>query len=217
MKRSPNSRITMSSSAPAKPNRLRKWLDAFLHREPRPMLIGEAKRIVVGAGRTTFPGWFATDRATLDLLEREDFTRHWAPGTRTVFLAEHVWEHLSEEQGKAAAANCFEFLRPGGRLRIAVPDGLNPDPEYREHVRPGGTGPGANDHKILYTAPMLKGSLESAGFVCTLLEYWDEAGEFHATDWNPNEGKIARSIRFDPRNQDRTTRYTSLIVDAIKP
>ena len=50
MKRSPNSRITMSSSAPAKPNRLRKWLDAFLHREPRPLLIGEAKRIVRNNG-----------------------------------------------------------------------------------------------------------------------------------------------------------------------
>ena len=207
----------MSSSAPAKPNRLRKWLDAFLHREPRPLLIGEAKRIVVGAGRTAFPGWFATDRATLDLLEREDFTRHWAPGTRTAFLAEHVWEHLSEEQGKQAAANCFEFLRHGGRLRIAVPDGLNPDPEYREYVRPGGTGPGADDHEVLYTAPILQASLESVGFVCTLLEYWDEAGKFHATDWNPNEGKIARSIRFDPRNQDGSPHYTSLIVDAIKP
>ena len=206
----------MSSSAPAETNRLRKWLDAFFHREPRPLLIGEAKRIVVGAGRTEFPGWFATDRATLDLLEREDFTRHWAPGTRTAFLAEHVWEHLSGEQGKAAAANCFEFLRPGGRLRLAVPDGLNPDPAYREYVRPGGTGPGADDHQVLYTAASLRALLESVGFTCTLLEYWDEAGKFHATDWDAAEGKIMRSRRFDPRNQDGKLGYTSLIVDAIK-
>ena len=207
----------MSSSVPAKSNRLRKWLDVFLHREPRPLLIGEAKRIVVGAGRTSFPGWLATDRATLDLLERDDFTRHWAPGTRTAFLAEHVWEHLSGEQGKQAAANCFEFLRPGGRLRIAVPDGWNPDPAYREHVRPGGSGPGADDHKILYTAATLTALLEGAGFRCALLEYWDEAGRFHATDWDARQGHILRSRRFDPRNQDGTLRYTSLIVDAIKP
>ena len=174
-------------------------------------------RPVVGAGRTSFPGWFATDRATLDLLEREDFTRHWAPGTRTAFLAEHVWEHLSEEQGKQAAANCFEFLRHGGRLRIAVPDGLNPDPEYREHVSPGGSGPGADDHKMLYTAATLKALLAGVGFTCALLEYWDEAGHFHATEWDANQGHIMRSRRFDPRNQDGSLRYTSLIVDAIKP
>ena len=187
-----------------------------LYRGPHVPLIGEAKRIVVGAGHTSFTGWFATDRSTLDLLERDDFTRHWAPGTRTAFLAEHVWEHFSEEQGKQSAANCFEFLRHGGRLRIAVPDGLNPEPAYREHVRPGGTGPGADDHKMLYTAATLRALLESVGFTCVLLEYWDEAGKFHATDWNPNEGHITRSRRFDPRNQDGKLRYTSLIVDAIK-
>ena len=207
----------MSSSVPAKSNRLRKWLDVFLHREPRLLLIGEAKRIVVGAGRTSFPGWLATDRATLDLLERDDFTRHWAPGTRTAFLAEHVWEHLSEEQGKQAAVNCLEFLRPGGRLRIAVPDGWNPDPEYREYVRPGGSGPGADDHKVFYTAASLTALLEGAGFTCTLLEYWDEAGVFQSSDWDAKQGHITRSRRFDPRNQDGTLRYTSLIIDAVKP
>ena len=174
-------------------------------------------RIVVGAGHTSYPGWLPTNRATLDLLRREDFARHWQPGTRAVFLAEHVFEHLSEDDGRRAAAQCFEFLRAGGRLRIAVPDGLNPDPAYREAVRPGGSGPGADDHKMLYTAASLQASLESAGFRCELLEYWDERGDFHAGDWSPDDGKIVRSRRFDPRNADGALRYTSLIADGIKP
>ena len=204
----------MSSSAPVESSRLQKWLGSLFRRAPN---IGAAKRIVVGAARTVYPGWISTDRATLDLLKREDFVRHWALDSREAFLAEHVWEHLTAEQGRQAAANCFQFLQPGGRLRIAVPDGLNPDPEYREHVRPGGSGPGANDHKMLYTAATLKALLESAGFTCTLLEYWDEAGHFHATEWDANQGHIMRSRRFDPRNQGGTLRYTSLIIDAVKP
>jgi predicted SAM-dependent methyltransferase len=214
MKRWPISRITMSSSAPAESSRLQKWLGSLFRRTPR---INDAKRIVVGAARTAYPGWISTNRATLDLLKREDFARHWVPGSREIFLAEHVWEHLTEEQGRAAAAHCFEFLRPGGRLRIAVPDGLNPDPEYREYVRPGGSGPGADDHKILYTAATLKALLEGAGFTCTLLEYWDEAGLFQAIEWDAKQGHIMRSRRFDPRNQGGSLRYTSLIIDAIKP
>lgn len=183
----------------------------------RPVRLADAKRIVIGAGHTDYAGWAATDRETLDLLKREDFARNWAAGTRETFLAEHVWEHLSGEQGLLAAKHCFEFLQSGGRLRIAVPDGQNPDPQYREHVRPGGTGPGADDHQMLYTAASLKALLESAGFVCTVLESWDGAGNFHSTDWDSRHGHIMRSRRFDPRNQDGKLGYTSLIIDAIKP
>lgn len=43
-------------------------------------------------------------------------------GLVDAFLAEHVWEHLSLEDAHRAARNCHEFLRPGGRLRLAVPD-----------------------------------------------------------------------------------------------
>jgi len=56
------------------------------------------------------------------------------------------------------------YLKPGGVLRLAVPDGLNPSAEYIEHVRPGVRGPGASDHKILYTFKVMKERLERAGF-----------------------------------------------------
>lgn len=38
------------------------------------------------------------------------------------FFAEHVWEHLSLQDAHRAARNCYRHLRPGGRLRLAVPD-----------------------------------------------------------------------------------------------
>ena len=176
-----------------------------------------AKKIVLGAGGTNFDGWYATDRETLDVLKREDFLSHWKPSSRAIFLAEHVWEHITPADAAIAARNAFEFLRPGGRFRLAVPDGLHPDPAYIEYVRPGGTGAGADDHKILYTYRTMTESLEQAGFKVVLLEYWDERGKFHFSEWSKKAGFIERSKRYDPRNQDGSLSYTSLIVDAIKP
>jgi len=97
-----------------------------------------------------------------------------------------------------------------------VPDALHPDPQYREQTRPGGSGPGATDHKVHYTHESLSALLHSAGFKVELLEYFDAAGNFHATEWAPADGMIHRSRRFDERNRGGTLRYTSLIVDAHK-
>jgi len=177
----------------------------------------DALRIVLGAGGTRYPGWHSTDRDTLDLLVREDFAGRWTPGTREAFLAEHVWEHLPVAVARQAAVHCQEFLRPGGWLRIAVPDALNPDPAYREYARPGGSGAGADDHQAFYSHRSLSALLESAGFQVRALEYWDEAGTFHAEDWRSEDGHVVRSRRFDPRNQNGRLGYTSLIVDGIKP
>ena len=131
-------------------------------------------------------------------------------------LAEHVWEHLTIDQGLEAAQRCFEYLKPGGYLRVAVPDGFHPDELYRHRVRPGGSGAGADDHRVLYNHITLADIFEKAGFRVDLLEYFDSEGKFHFVDWNPEDGKINRSWRFDRRNEDGATNYTSIILDAYK-
>jgi predicted SAM-dependent methyltransferase len=173
-------------------------------------------RLVVGAGGVSDPGWVATDIEDLNLVLESDWLQLFRPDSIETILAEHVWEHLTEADGLAAAQLCFRFLKPGGRLRIAIPDGCHPDPNYIEHVRVGGTGPGADDHKVLHTHRTLATMMERAGFQAEILEHWDEQGVFHATDWDPSIGMIRRSKRFDQRNADGTLRYTSLIVDGIK-
>ena len=175
-----------------------------------------ARKVTIGSAGISSPGWLATDQDTLDIVDRESFLRYWKPNSLEAFVAEHVWEHLTEKEAMQASANCYEFLRLGGRLRIAVPDGFHPDPVYIECVRPGGTGPGADDHKVLYNYQSLKEQLEKAGFIVSLLEYWDEDGNFHFKEWSSEDGHIRRSKRYDPRNQDGSLTYTSLIVDAIK-
>ena len=176
-----------------------------------------AKKIVIGSANIGLYGWVKTDKESLNVIIKDDFLRYWKPNSRIAFLAEHVWEHLTEEEANQANMNCFEFLRPGGRLRIAVPDGFHINPDYIAQVRPGGIGSGADDHKILYNYQLIAETLEKVGFKIELLEYWDENGEFHFRDWHPKDGKINRSKRYDLRNQDGSLTYTSLIVDAIKP
>jgi predicted SAM-dependent methyltransferase len=186
-------------------------------RAPDRETITAARRIALGSAYIETPGWLATDRDVLDITQRESFARYWAPGTVEAFVAEHVWEHLPPDAATLAVGCCFEFLAPGGTLRIAVPDGFHPDPQYREYVRPGGAGPGAHDHQLLCDHRSLAALLAFAGFVVEPQEWWDAAGEFHFTDWPDDRGRIVRSRRFDSRNQDGTMRYTSLILDGVKP
>jgi predicted SAM-dependent methyltransferase len=126
-------------------------------------------------------------------------------------VAEHVWEHLTFDEGKVAASTVHRFLKPGAYIRVAVPDGLFPDPEYQEYIKPGGAGGGSGvPHKVVYTYMTLVEVFESAGFGTTLLEYHDEAGRFHGTEWKKEEGMIHRSKRFDRRGA------ISVILDARK-
>lgn len=173
-------------------------------------------KIVVGASGFFDPGWTDTDIEYLNLLKPADWERFFSKDTIDAILAEHVWEHLDLSNGLQAAKQCFDYLKPNGYLRIAVPDGFHPDPAYIERVRVGGTGIGADDHKVLYTHVIMQTMLESAGFKVNLLEYFDETGQFHFQEWPENSGVIKRSSRFDARNKDGKLNYTSLIVDAIK-
>jgi predicted SAM-dependent methyltransferase len=179
---------------------------------------GEPVRVIIGAGLADYDaGWLPTDQQVLDLLDDADWQRAFGDYRVDAFLAEHVWEHLTPADGREAAAQCFKYLKPGGRLRIAIPDGNRTDTVYHEFVRPGGSGPGADDHKILYTYKTLGDMLRSIGFEVDLLEYYDENNTFHRNEWKQSDGRVMRCQGFTERNLPGTNNYTSLIVDGIRP
>ena len=175
------------------------------------------KKIVVGAGGTQFRGWISTEQDVLNLVMESDWATYFEKDSVDAVLAEHVWEHLTPDESRTAATQCFKFLKPGGYLRVAVPDGYHPDASYIDAVRPGGHGPGADDHKVLYTYESFRSVFIDVGFDVALLEYFDERAEFHYNEWNCTDGFIERSKRFDLRNADGALTYTSIILDARKP
>ncbi|MBI4947285.1 MAG: hypothetical protein HY840_12900 [Bacteroidetes bacterium] len=182
------------------------------------MLFSPVRKFNIGAGKFCFEnGWFCTDRDSLDITKSSEWKKYLKFLSLNNIVAEHVWEHLSDTNTEQANKNCFYFLKRGGVLRIAVPDGYNPNKDYIEWVKPGGSGEGADDHKILYNYKILKQRLEAVGFKVSLLEYWDEQGEFHFIEWTDEGGHVRRSRRYDARNKDGKLNYTSLIVDAVKP
>lgn len=177
---------------------------------------GAPLRIIIGASGTGYSGWIPTEYPLVNVAEWPTLDRFFERESVSAILAEHVWEHLTPPQAEAAARNCRELLAVGGHVRVAVPDGLHPDPAYMEYVRPGGSGEGSDDHKVLYTYRSLVELFERAGFSTRLLEWFDENGSFHSTDWDPEEGHISRSARFDERNRTNPTAYTSIILDAVR-
>jgi predicted SAM-dependent methyltransferase len=177
----------------------------------RRQLQATPRRIVIGASGKFQDGWVQTDAHELNLVDPKTWSRYLEPASVDVFLAEHVWEHLTVEEGRVGARICHTHLRPGGYIRVAVPDGLYPDPEYRQYIGiDGAAGGGMGGHKVLYTYRLLQDVFEGAGFVIKLLEYHDEAGQAHLRDWSPDDGMIRRSSKYDPRGA------VSIILDAMK-
>lgn len=177
-------------------------------------------RVILGAGQTKYDGWIKTQESELNLLCTDDWKKLFELESIDAFLAEHVWEHLTYEEGIIAAKSCYNYLKSGGYIRCAVPDKNFRNEWYQNMVQVGGPGPvdhPAATHKIVYDYKTLRKVFESAGFEVSLLEYCDENGDFHYTYWNDTDGMIGRSYRFDTRNSPKKLGMISLIIDAKKP
>jgi predicted SAM-dependent methyltransferase len=178
-------------------------------------------KVVVGAGDyNKGDDWLHTQEDELSLIVEEHWHNRFLPESITAILAEHVWEHLTYEEGIEAAKICKKYLMSGGYVRCAVPDGFFPNEEYQDFVKIGGPGPKdhpAASHQIVHNFNTITSMFRSAGFEVNLLEYCDEEGNFHYNPWDVKKGFIYRSKRFDYRNQNGKLEFASLIIDAIKP
>jgi predicted SAM-dependent methyltransferase len=171
--------------------------------------------IIIGAHNTDYKNWLPSNIESLNLLEISSFENLFGDKKATRFLAEHVFEHITFDDAILALKNCYKYLEKGGTVRIAVPDGFHPNPDYINMVKPGGFGEGAHDHKLLYDYKKLSKAFEAAGFRTRLLEYYDEDHQFHFNEWNSEDGHILRSSRYDIRFKEPIG-YSSLIIDGIK-
>jgi len=157
-------------------------------------------KIVVGAGSTNYQGWFSTDIVTLDITNESDFIKYFKKKKIKNVLAEHVLEHLTDQELEKMIKNFYKYSDDDVNIRIAVPDGFHKDEKYIDIVKPGGTGEGAHDHKNLFNVKSLSALFEKFGFISHPVEY----------------RYIIRSFMNDKRNKDGKPVYTSLIIDFKK-
>lgn len=170
--------------------------------------------VILGAGPVNVSGWIPTDADILDVTSTRAWVKLFSPNSIDRLMAEHVLEHLSDAECTMALTECFRYLKGGGLLRVAVPDGNRKDREYVKEVSPPKDG-----HKLLFTVDDLVARLERVGFEATPLEYFDVSEQFHSHPWDEADGLIRRSLRYDTQEPFKrgALYYTSLIVDARKP
>jgi len=176
-------------------------------------------KVIIGAGEQRWDTWIPTQKEDLDLLDGNSWERYFGENRAEAFICEHVFEHLKIEEAKAAAKIIYRYLIPGGFIRVAVPDRHFQNEEYQKTVQVGGPGPKehpAADHKVVYGYKELFRLFEGAGFGVRLLEYHDEEGNFHLSDWEVVDAPIYRSSKLDHRNQDGQIEFASIILDARK-
>jgi predicted SAM-dependent methyltransferase len=163
-------------------------------------------RLNVGCGNVLFDGWCTIDlEPPADL--RHDITRGipWPDGAVDCIYAEHFLEHLPVEQGVAFLKECRRALRPGGVVRIAVPDLANildkarggdwhdqawlKQPEYgfiRTRAEMVNVSFRWWGHEYLYDLEELQRRFAEAGFTATRVCAWGES------EYEPLRGRETR-------------------------
>ena len=171
--------------------------------------------LIIGAGNSKYANWLSSNYPWLDITKESSIEKYFEAKTVNIILAEHVFEHLSIDEGVIAIKNLKKILKKYGTIRLAVPDELNPDLDYKNYSKPDGSGIGAKDHKVFYNYKSIKKIFDS-DFKLKFYEFYDESGKFNYNEWSNNieSGFIKRSRYEDIRNTKDKINYSSLILDA---
>ena len=152
-----------------------------------PMEGSRERRLHIGAGRESLPGWINIDNQGLKGVDQVLDVRQGLPFADVAAIyAEHFLEHLSLDEGLGFLKECRRVLRPDGVLRLSTP---NLDWVMLTHYR-GATAEDSDartdclrlnrafhawGHQFLYNRAMLVAALRSAGFAETAFRSYGES------------------------------------------
>ncbi len=87
------------------------------------MMPSSFKGLHLGCGSNLLPGWLNTDKSRTPGAYILDASQRYPVNDETFdfVFAEHLFEHLSYEEGKHMLAECFRVLKKGGILRLSLP------------------------------------------------------------------------------------------------
>ena len=175
-------------------------------------------KIIVGAAETHQSGWLGTNEQWLDITKETDWIHFFGHEKRiSNIVADRVFEHLTSEEASIALDHMSKRLTDNGRIRIAVPDGCNPDKAYIRHVEIAGVGDDAGDHKQLLNLNTLSALINKAGLVPPHVEGFTKEGRLIQKSWFAEDGFIRRSRQNKSQEQWQfPDAATSLIVNGVK-
>ncbi|HYI61136.1 MAG TPA: methyltransferase domain-containing protein [Acidimicrobiales bacterium] len=219
---------------------------------PRSPAGREPIRLNLGSGPDAVPGWHNLDRSPNILLDRLPLAkaalrkvglidaghmaawskgiRYWdarrglpyEDGTVEAVYSSHTLEHMYLDVAEGLLAECRRVLRPGGRIRLALPDGeqiaraLVEDGSAeaaRRYNEALAAAPAAQPprtrlshlvsgayHRWQPTYPLVREMLEDVGFVaCTRRQYRDgELPDLAAVETRPESFFIEATVGHDP-------------------
>lgn len=179
-------------------------------------LLNDPLRVVIGASNTNFKGWISTEQFFFDITKAESWKKNFGARKIDNLLAEHVFEHLTEDEIKTTLSLACQYLKKNGIFRIAVPDCYHPSSYMIDLVKPGGLEPAATDHKISLTIDLFKQLLGNIKFIMKSVEYFDKNGIFHS-QYSDENGYIFRSkAHYSGRFTNDIKEYNKLLAGVPK-
>jgi hypothetical protein len=119
-------------------------------------------KLNIGAGPTRLEGFIPIDRK----LGTEAYPLQYADESVDEIRASHILEHFSFADAQAALREWTRVLKPGGRIRIAVPD-LNAaskaDPDEWPFIVMGGQLDADDFHRSAWNETRLRANMEMVG------------------------------------------------------
>jgi predicted SAM-dependent methyltransferase len=171
----------------------------------------EKIKLILGASNTNFKNWLSTEQDALDITKEEDWRKLFGEHKVDNILAEHVFEHLTPEQAKAAFSNVNKYLKKGGVFRFAVPDGYHPSAYLRSLIGVDGLEKGADDHKIYFNINNIKDFIQGLDFEIQPVEFFDKKGYFHKKDFDLKKGFVKRCSIYNKGRFDDPLEYKKMI------
>ncbi len=168
-------------------------------------------KIILGVSSTYFKDWLSTEQDILDITKANDWKKIFGDIKVDNILAEHVFEHLTEEEAKAAFLNLSKYLKKGGVFRFAVPDGYHPSRYLRSLIGINGIEKGADDHKIYFNINNVKDFIQNLDFETYPIEFFDSKGHFHQEKFDLANGFVKRCSAYNKGRFDNKEEYSRMI------